>query len=188
MNSKEGILHQTLDALNKSGVILYPTQTVWGLGCLVSNQKAYEKISIIKQRPPDKPYILLVSSWEMLLEYVPNISLQDDVKIMALSNEPTTIIYPNTSLPKHCCAIDGSVAIRITKHPFCNDLINEINEPIVSTSANTSGLSTPTNFKMLEESIIETVDFVVPASVGEGNGQSSRLFRLLPEGSFTQIR
>jgi len=185
---KKDILQQAAKCLLNKGVILYPTETVWGLGCLSSNLDAYLKINTIKQRPPEKPYILLVDSWQMLCSYIDDNNLLSNAKPLALADEPTTIIYPKTKLAQHCCAENGSVAIRITQHNFCKQLIGYVGEPIVSTSANTSGKPATVKFEMLETLILNKVDFVIPKTVGEGNGQSSRLFSFLPKGTFSRLR
>jgi L-threonylcarbamoyladenylate synthase len=156
------LIINTIDVLNKKGIILYPTDTIWGIGCDATNDDAIKKISEIKSRATSKSYIILVDSFKMLENYVTEIP--EIVKIYLKNNQqPTTVIYENPKqLSKHVIANDDTVAIRIVKHGFCKDLITTFGKPIVSTSANTSKQPTPTSFSDIEKIILENVDFIVP--------------------------
>lgn len=156
------IIQQTIDVLRKGGTILYPTDTIWGIGCDATNQKAVDKVYQIKNRELQKSFIILVSSVEMLADYVneiPTIAFD----IIDSVSEPLTIIYPHAkNLSKNVIAQDGSIAIRIVKECFCHNLIKEFNKPLVSTSANLAGEPSPVTFSTISEIIQESVDFIVP--------------------------
>lgn len=157
----EADIKESLNTLRNGGVILYPTDTVWGLGCDATNQSAVDKIYKIKMREEGKSLLLLVSSEQMIDRYVneiPEIAFQ----LNEVTDTPLTIIYPGgKNLASGVCADDGSVGIRICKDEFCSELINRLRKPIVSTSANFSGKPAPGNFDEIDESLIEKVDYVV---------------------------
>ncbi|MEI6349221.1 MAG: L-threonylcarbamoyladenylate synthase [Bacteroidota bacterium] len=152
---------RAVQVLQKGGVILYPTDTVWGIGCNATHKDAVEKIYQIKQRSETKSMILLVDNLERLRQYVdfvPDMILE----LLEKAEKPTTIIYPNAKkLPSNLIAIDGSIAIRIVNHEFCKELIRQINAPLVSTSANISGEVTPRLFGDISSEILNRVDYVV---------------------------
>ncbi len=141
---------------------MYPTDTIWGIGCDASNQKAVGKVYLIKERVSEKSMILLASDIDMLGRYVkkvPDIA----VELMASVTDPLTIIYPDArNLPKNVLASDGSVAIRIPRHDFCLQLLHLFGKPITSTSANISGSPNPFSFSGILEEIKGAVDYVVP--------------------------
>ena len=154
-------IENSLRALLDGGVILYPTDTVWGLGCDPSNNNAVEKIFRLKRRQENKSLILLSSSLQMVQEYVLNIP-EAVLQIIGSSKNPVTIIYPGAvNLAEGVTAEDGSVGIRITKDKFCLKLINLFQKPIVSTSANISGEPAPAFFDQVSEEIKDSVDYVV---------------------------
>ena len=150
-----------LKTLKEGGVILYPTDTVWGLGCDATNSKAVEKIFEIKSRSESKGLIILVDSISMLERYVmeiPPIALD----LIEVSDIPLTIIYPNAkNLAIGIPADDGSVGIRICSDIFCAELLRRYRRPIVSTSANISGKSSPAYFEEISQSIVDAVDYTV---------------------------
>lgn len=154
-------IKESLITLRNGGIILYPTDTVWGLGCDATNPIAVEKIFKIKSREEGKSLLVLVNSEQMVDRYVaivPEIAYE----LMSVSDSPLTIIYPGgKNLAPGVCADDGSVGIRICLDDFCTELINRFRKPIISTSANTSGKPTPGNFSEIEESLIEKADYVV---------------------------
>lgn len=153
------IIKNTVDQLRLGKIILYPTDTVWGLGCDILNKNAVDSIYEIKKRVSSKALIILVSSIEMLKEYV----IIPDDKLSVLNNEkPLTVIYSNTkNIPNYLTANDGSIAVRITKDPFCKELIDTFGKPIISTSANISGNPTPSIFSEIDKTILSDVDYVV---------------------------
>jgi len=154
-------IRNSLKALKAGGVILYPTDTVWGLGCDATNSQAVEKVFSIKFRTENKSLIILVDGIPMLERYVrevPAIAFE----LIEVSDTPLTIIYPKArNLAAGIAAKDGSVAIRICSDIFCNELIGRFRKPIVSTSANISGDPAPSNFGEISQSIIGAADYTV---------------------------
>lgn len=149
-----------LKVLRAGGVILYPTDTVWGLGCDATNALAVQKIFAIKQRDDSKSLIILVNSVSMLERYVtdpPEVALQ----MAELSQKPLTIVYDRgRSLAAGVASADGSVGVRICSDPFCDELITAFRKPIVSTSANISGTDAPALFDEISEEVISAADYV----------------------------
>jgi L-threonylcarbamoyladenylate synthase len=154
-------IRESLNTLRNGGIILYPTDTVWGLGCDSTNPSAVEKIFKIKLREENKSLLVLVNSELMIDRYVTEVP-EIAYELLSVSDSPLTIIYPGgRNLAPGVCADDGSVGIRVCIDEFCNELINRFRKPIISTSANLSGKSSPGNFSEIEESLIEKVDYVV---------------------------
>ncbi len=150
-----------LEVLQKGGVILYPTDTIWGLGCDAANEEAVKRIYAIKNRVDSKSMLVLMENAALLERYVdevPDIAYD----LIELSEKPMTIIYDGArNLAKNLIAEDGSIGIRITTEAFSSDLIRRFKRPIVSTSANISGKSSPACFSEIEQEIIDAVDYVV---------------------------
>ncbi len=147
--------------LEQGGVILYPTDTIWGLGCDATNIEAIEKITQIKGRAPEKGFVVLVDSLEMLKNYVNYIHPKIET-LLSYHKRPLTVIYPDPkNLPTKVYALDGSVGIRITRDDFCKELIWSTGKPLISTSANISGEPFPANFGEISSDIIRLVDYVV---------------------------
>ncbi len=164
------ILNECITQLKQNGCILYPTETVWGIGCDATNENAIEKIYQIKERTSEKSLIILVSSISMLKKYVPELS-QNSITILETFPKPLTVIYPQVKgLAKNVHHADGSVAIRIIKNKFCEQLITAFEKPIVSTSANLSGQPTPLSFHSISQDILNRVDYIVnlPSFTGSG--------------------
>ncbi len=154
-------LNTVVENLQKGKIILYPTDTIWGIGCDCTNEQAVQRIYAIKKRPDTKSLILLVDSLEMLQEYVPLIG-GNVFKFHEHFTRPLTMIYKNTiNLPDFLKAEDGSIAIRIVQDPFCKEVITAFGKPIVSTSANTSGKPSAKSFNKIELAIKRGVDYVV---------------------------
>ena len=154
-------IKDSLITLRKGGIILYPTDTIWGLGCDAINPSAVEKIFRIKSRSYSKSLLILVDGEQMLERYVRDIP-EIVFELTSVSDSPLTIIYPNgKNLAAGVCNEDGSVGIRICHDEFCRELISRFRKPIVSTSANFSGKPSPENFGEIEKSVIDAVDFVV---------------------------
>lgn len=149
------------ETIRKGGVILYPTDTIWGLGCDARKNKAIEKIFLIKRRTTIKSLIILAESVDRISQYVdtdPDL-IRDMVEGF---DKPTTIIYPGgKKLAKSVIAKDHTVAIRLARHTFCHALIKELDHPIVSTSANISGEAPPSLFSQIGDEIKDNVDYVV---------------------------
>lgn len=159
MNIQEDI-KKAVETMKKGGVILYPTDTVWGIGCDATNAEAVAKVYAIKRRSDSKALICLVDSEARMQRYVRNVP---DVAwdIFELSEKPTTIILDNAvNLAPNLIADDGSIAMRITREPFSKELCYRFQKPIVSTSANISGQPAAENYCDLTEELINSVDYV----------------------------
>jgi L-threonylcarbamoyladenylate synthase len=153
-------INEVTSILQKGKTILYPTDTIWGIGCDATNETAVDKVFDIKKRPKEKSLIVLVDAVEMLKEYV---AITDETEALISSFElPTTVIYSNpTGLAANVLNNDKSIAIRIVNHAFCRRLIRDFGKPIVSTSANISGEKYPVSFDEISDSIKCKVDFIV---------------------------
>jgi L-threonylcarbamoyladenylate synthase len=180
---------QCVKVLKKGGTILYPTDTVWGVGCDATNEEAVEKIYRLKKRINLKSLIILLDNPGSISKYVTTIP---DIAwdLMNGVEKPLTIIYPNAkNLPKNVMASDNSIAIRIVKEEFCNRLIKAFGKPIVSSSANISGERPPVVFKFVSQEIINGVDYVV--NLYQDRLQEikpSRIIKLNEKGEFNIIR
>ncbi|HKP32186.1 MAG TPA: L-threonylcarbamoyladenylate synthase [Chitinophagaceae bacterium] len=154
-------IEKCVEVIKAGGLILYPTDTIWGIGCDATNEQAIDKIYQLKNRPASKSMIILVAEERDVLQYVasPDLRLFDYLQTV---ERPTTVIYESAvGLPSNIINEDGSIAIRITQDPFCRHLIKRLRKPIVSTSANFSGQKSPAKFSMIPEEIINGVDYVV---------------------------
>ena len=174
--------------LLKSGkTLLYPTDTIWGLGCDATNDQAVEKIYSIKQRAYTKPLIALVADTAMLAKYVDKLPAHIDEILK--SDLATTIIYPKgKGLAKGVISNNGSVALRIPRSCFALELIKAFGKPIVSTSANISDWPIPKSYSDIHPSILEQVDEVVPLDKEKVAQLPSRILQLLPDGTFITLR
>ncbi len=150
-----------LDVLQKGGVILYPTDTIWGLGCDACNEEAVKRIYAIKKRIDSKSMLVLMENAALLERYVAEVP-EIAYDLIELSEKPLTIIYDGAkNLAKNLIAEDGSIGIRLTTEAFSGDLIRRFKRPVVSTSANISGKPSPACFDEIEQEIIDAVDYVV---------------------------
>ena len=157
----ENDILKSLEVLKRGGTILYPTDTIWGIGCDATSNDAVQKIYALKKRPDEKSMIVLVANEKELLRYVtqPDLSVFDYLKTI---EKPTTVIYQGAiGLADDLIARDGSIAIRVCKDEFCRNLIRRFRKPIVSTSANISGEQSPKNFAEVPEEISMKVDYIV---------------------------
>lgn len=175
--------------LSKGGVILYPTDTIWGIGCDAFNEAAIDKVYQIKQRPRDKPLSILVDSMDMLRQFVPEIHPKLET-LLAYHERPITVVYEKArKLPASMLAQDGSVAIRIVKDPFCAQLIQLSGCPLISSSANIHGEPFPANFGQISSDIIKQVDYVVKHRQNEKfGGEPSVMIRLSRKGELIFVR
>lgn len=147
--------------LQKGNIICYPTDTIWGIGCDALHQASVDRISALKGRVPEKGYIVLVSSIEMLKKYVPKMPPRLET-LLVHHQRPITMIYTEShGLPEWVKAPDGSVAVRVATDEFCKELIEAFGGPIISTSANKSGAPFPTTFGGISSEILAAVDYVV---------------------------
>lgn len=156
----EDDIKNAVETMRKGGVILYPTDTVWGIGCDATNEKAVQRVYEIKRRADSKALICLIDSEVRLQRYIreaPEVAWN----ILELSTQPTTVIFDNVvNLAQNLMAEDGSVAIRVTNEPFSKELCYRMQKPIVSTSANFSGEPTAQNYRDISEELIGLVDYV----------------------------
>lgn len=188
MNNEE-IIKEVLEVLKKGGVILYPTDTVWGLGCDATNEEAVRKIYDIKHREDSKSLVLLASDLDMVARHVKEIP-SIAIDLVEVNDSPMTLIYPQGQmLAPNVLASDGSVGIRIPMNDFCISLIRKFRRPIVSTSANISGEPTPKRFDEITEEIKSAVDYIVPKALEAGStGKSSQIIKVGMKGEVQIIR
>ena len=181
-------IKNSLAVLNDKGVIVYPTDTVWGIGCDATNEDAIASIFSIKQRSESKSLIILVDGINMLKKVIPTISNQ----VLTFLNKverPTTIIYHNPiGLAKNVIAKDNTVAIRIVQNEFCKQLISKFGKPIVSTSANISGNPTPKSYKEIDTAILDSADYVVNLHREEVSAKSSIILKEDENGELIVLR
>jgi L-threonylcarbamoyladenylate synthase len=182
-------VEKALEVVKAGGIILYPTDTIWGIGCDATNEEAVQKVMALKGRSASKSLIVLVDNDTKLASYVREIP---DVAydLIEYAENPLTIVYSNAkNLAKSVINEDGSVGIRVVKHNFCQQLIQRFRLPIVSTSANISGEPAPKNFSEVSQEIIDGVDYVVnlEQEVSEEKIPST-IMKLSPDGLFTFIR
>lgn len=183
------IISQIIDILNVGGTILYPTDTIWGLGCDACNPQAVEKIYRIKQRNPEKSMLILCADLRQAANYIEDFPGRVR-NILSEATRPTTIIYPKArNLPSNLTATDGSIGIRIPKSLFCNNLLKVFGRPIVSTSANFSGKPSPASFSDIDKKLFDNVDFVVPQNFDDSqDNTTSQILKITTDGEITVIR
>ncbi len=147
--------------ITEGGIICYPTDTIWGIGCDATNEEAIERIGKLKGRPATNGYVLLVSDIDMLKRYATRVHPRLET-LLAFHKRPLTVIYEhNTGLPDAVKAADGSVAIRVVQDEFCQELIALIDRPLISTSANLHGEPFPATFGAISSAILTDMDYVV---------------------------
>ena len=181
-------LQYSLDALDRAGVILFPSDTVLGLGCDATDQDAVNTIFLIKNRVHNKSLIALVADMEMLANYVESIP-QAVHEILNNASSPTTIVYPKAKgIATMAKAKDGSMAFRIPKSGFALDLVKSFGKPIIATSANLSGEPIPENKSQVNRRILELVDYIVPLKLDTYPLSPSRIIQLTIDGKTKTIR
>ncbi len=182
-------LEPILACLESGGTILYPTDTIWGIGCDATNADAVAKVYHLKDRQPDKPFVLLVSSIEMLKEYVEHVHPRVET-LLLFHERPLTIIYEQAkNLPAISFGSDGSIAIRVTQDPFCKVLIDAFGKPLVSTSANISNEPFPNHFGEISSAVIIGVDHVVKyRTMDKDMNQPSVIAKLGENGELEFLR
>lgn len=215
MKDLSAIVSEALDTLKSGGLILYPTDTVWGIGCDACNEEAVQKVFALKKRSGAKSLVLLASDMDMVARYIrtiPSIAID----LVEVNDAPMTIVYPGAEvasvkggfgLAPSVVAEDGSVGIRVPRivpgeegnavsagAVFCNKLVYRLRRPLVSTSANISGEPAPGNFTQIAKEILDGVDYVVPASFEGGrfddtsSGRASQIIKLGLRGEVEIIR
>ena len=182
-------IKNAIEVMKKGGVILYPTDTVWGLGCDATNAEAVEKVYQIKQRDDSKALICLVDSDVRMQRYVrnvPNVAWD----IMELATKPITVILDDAvNLAPNLIAEDGSIAMRITKEPFSHELCYRFQKPLVSTSANISGQPAASNYCDISQNLLDAVDYVCHSRRQEHKPHTpSSIIKLNKNGEVSIIR
>lgn len=182
-------LQKSLEILRSGGIMLYPTDTIWGIGCDATNSNAILNIYQLKIRTEKKSMIILVNDQEMIRKYV----AEPHPKILSYlldAQQPTTAVFKNAiNLPSQLINEDGSVAIRIVQDDFCRELITQLQKPIVSTSANISGESFPENFNSISPQIKNGVDYIVQHRLNEINSVlPSAIIRLNEQDEIERVR
>lgn len=181
-------IHNAVEVLKNGGTLLYPTDTIWGIGCDATNEEAVSNIINIKNRPATKSFIVLVNNIAMLERYVPNFP-EVCYDIIDFSNKPTTIIYEEAKgIASNVLAEDGSIGIRVTNDPLCQKLIQGLRKPIVSTSANLSGQDSPKNYKEIDSKIKTRVDFILEERLSEEMKKPSTIIKINNDNSVRVIR
>ena len=182
-------IEKSLDVLNRGGVILYPTDTVWGIGCDATNSTAVEHIYTIKRRNEARSMLTLVDGFDMLAEYVadiPDMAIQLNDKAV----KPLSIIYPGArNLAVNLVADDGSIGIRMVRDTFCRQLIRAFGKPVVSTSANMSGEPAPGVFNEISGEIKEAVDYIVRWRQDDRqHATASSIIKVNVDGTYSVLR
>jgi L-threonylcarbamoyladenylate synthase len=178
-----------LKIVQQGGIILYPTDTIWGIGCDATNTEAVQKIYRLKQRDEAKSMIILLDNDNKLQSYISDVpELAYD--LIEFAENPLTLVMPGAkNISPALIAADGSVGVRISDHPFCQQLIQRLRKPLVSTSANISGKPSPQYFSQVDQEIIDGVDYVVDIDQHSMEIKNpSTIMRLSPNGSFEFIR
>ena len=182
-------VNKAFEVLKSGGIILYPTDTIWGIGCDATNAEAVDKVFKLKGRVEEKSLIILLDTGNKLKSYVnevPDIAFD----LIEYAESPLTIIYSGAkNLASNAIAKDGSIGIRIVKHAFCEQLLHRFRKPLISTSANMSGQPAPKNFNDISEEIIHGVDYVVGCEQDDlSQKKPSTIMKLEPGGRFAFIR
>ena len=204
-NINNEAVSKALEVLRSGGVILYPTDTIWGIGCDATDPKAVSRIYEIKKRSDSKALVLLASYLDMVCRYVKEIP-EMAIQLVEVNDSPMTIIYPDAICGKapaegaeavadkhflawNVVAEDGTVAIRIPDMDFCKTLIHKLGRPIVSTSANISGEPSPKKYADIPENIRKAVDHIVePSEEEKSTGQASQIIKVGLDGQISIIR
>lgn len=200
-NEMKEEIQKALEVLRKGGIILYPTDTVWGIGCDATDPEAVAKIYEIKRRSDSKSLVLLASDMDMVSRYIKEVP-EMAIQLVEVNDKPMTIIYPgavvgsseNPKADRYCLAYntvaeDGTVGIRVPMMEFCQQLAFRLGRPIVSTSANISGEATPKKFAEISQEIKDAVDHIVDPALERGaTGQSSSIIKVGLDYSIEIIR
>jgi len=153
-------LSQIVDILTDSGLILYPTDTVWGIGCNACDPVAVERVFQLKERDRSQKFVLLVHNMDMLRQYVKEVHPRLDT-LLSFHERPLTVVYNRAkNLPNNAVADDGSIAIRVVRDPFCKALIGTFGKPLIATTANVSDTPCSTHFGEISSTILQGVDYV----------------------------
>ena len=181
-------VHNAYEVINNGGIILYPTDTIWGIGCDATNEQAVEKIYALKKRTESKSMIVLMNGEKMMYHVfheIPDVAWQ----IWDLSEKPTTLVLDKPrNIAKNLIAADNSLGVRLVKEPFCFKLMERMKKPLVSTSANISGMPSPASFSEINKDIISGVDYVVNLERDKVAGKPSAIIKLTLDSQVKVIR
>ncbi len=182
-------INEALKVLNEGGVIVYPTDTIWGIGCDATNSEAVKKIYDLKQRDDSKALVLLIHEIGQLQTYVTEVP-EIAWDIVEFAEDPLTVVYQNArNLAPNLLAADGSVAIRLCQDEFCQKLLQRFKKPLVATSANISGEPSPKNFAEIDDRVLNQGDYVVNwRREDRENIKPSRIISLGVDGDFKLLR
>lgn len=182
-------INKALDVLKKGGIILFPTDTIWGIGCDATNSNAVARIYALKQREETKSMLVLADNADRILRYVKEVP-EMAWQLLEVNDQPMTIIYPGAiNLAANLINSDKTIGIRITNDQFCQKLISRLNRPIVSTSANISGQPSPALFDEISEEIKDGVDYVVKWRQDDMTKRPpSQIIKLGPGGEIEILR
>lgn len=182
-------INKAFEVLKNGGLILYPTDTIWGIGCDATNPDSVKKVYELKGRSDEKSLIILLDTETKLQSYVSEVP-EIAYDLIEFAENPLTIIYSGAkNLASNVIASDGSIGIRVVKHDFCQQLIHRFRKPIVSTSANLSGDKSPVSFFDISPEVMNGVDYVVNWQQNViTDGKSSTIMKLEPGGKFSFIR
>lgn len=181
-------VEKSLAILKENGVIVYPTDTIWGIGCDATSEEAVNKIYDIKERDFDKSFIILLDDDRKLNKYIRDIP-EVAWDLLDSADKPLTIIYPGAiNLPKNLISKDGSIAIRVVSEGFANQLIRKLNKPLVSTSANLSGEPSPKNKADISANVLKKVNHVVNLQSESKSAIASSIIKLQIDGQIEIIR
>jgi L-threonylcarbamoyladenylate synthase len=180
---------KSLQVLQKGGTILFPTDTIWGIGCDATNEIAVDKVYSLKKRDKSKPLIVLASDIEMVKKYVMHVHPKLET-LLQYHTRPITVIYDHQDgLPKNVISRDNTIGIRIPQDNFCRELIKSFGKPIVATSANISNEAFPKNFGEITSNVISKVDFTIPYRQNDSNFlPPSAIVRLSPNEELIFLR
>ena len=179
---------KAFEVIKKGGIIVYPTDTVWGIGCDAADPEAIQRIYDLKERSETKSMICLVSDFRMLGRHVEEVP-EAAYDILKYANKPTTIIYDRPKgIAENIISSDNTLAIRVVRHTFCQKLLNKLRGPIVSTSANISGEPTPKSFSEISDHILKGVDYVVNLQREKKATKPSSIIKLSSDGLVKIIR
>ena len=172
-------IEKSIEILEAGKLLLYPTDTVWGLGCDATNAEAVKEVYKLKNRVESKSLVILVDSLKMLNDYIKEMPAEA-LRLLNSLEKATTIIYDHKQgLAKNMIAADNTIAVRIPNHEFCKELIGQFGKPIVSTSANKSGESTPQSFVEIDDAMIDGVDYIVNLERDKVSFKSSTILKLV---------
>ena len=188
MKDQKETIQDCIQILKRGGLILYPTDTVWSIGCDATNAEAIDKVFELKKRTDDKSLICLVSDFKMLNQYIEDIP-EVAYDILKYADKPTTIIYQNPiRVATNLITEEDTLGVRVVNDIFAKELVRKYKKPIVSTSANISGQTTPSNFYEISDEILKGVDYVVNLHQSNKNKKPSTIIKLDLDGKVQVIR